>query len=55
MEFLEIYNNLKLEEENKVHYNEDQKSAIKKALENKITIISGGPGTGKTTTINAIV
>jgi len=44
-----------LENEAKVHYNEDQKSAIKKALENKITIISGGPGTGKTTIINAIV
>ncbi len=38
-----------------VTYNEDQKNAIKKALENKITIISGGPGTGKTTIINAIV
>lgn len=45
----------KLEEDNHVTYNEDQKSAIKKALENKITIISGGPGTGKTTIINAIV
>ena len=45
----------KLEEDNHVIYNEDQKSAIKKALENKITIISGGPGTGKTTIINAIV
>ena len=44
-----------LEEEVNVKYNEDQKSAIKKSLENKITIISGGPGTGKTTIINAIV
>ena len=45
----------KLEDEEKVVYNEDQKKAIKTALENKITIISGGPGTGKTTIINAIV
>jgi len=44
-----------LEEFNGVSYNEDQKNAIKKALENKVTIISGGPGTGKTTIINAIV
>lgn len=44
-----------LEEEFDVHYNEDQKNAIRKALENKVTIISGGPGTGKTTIIKAIV
>lgn len=45
----------KLEEEFNVSYNEDQRKAIKNALENKVTIISGGPGTGKTTIINAIV
>ena len=36
-------------------YNEDQRNAIKTALNNPITIISGGPGVGKTTIINAIV
>ena len=38
-----------------VKYNEEQKTAIRTALNNRITIISGGPGTGKTTIINAIV
>ncbi len=46
---------LELENQSQVKYNSDQKNAIRKALENKITIISGGPGTGKTTIINAIV
>lgn len=43
--------------EKKLHitYNDDQKMAITSALNNNITIISGGPGTGKTTIINAIV
>lgn len=44
-----------LEESVHVNYNNDQKHAIRTALENSITIISGGPGTGKTTIINAIV
>lgn len=45
----------KLEEKLKIDYNETQEKAIKSALNNNITIISGGPGTGKTTIINAIV
>ncbi len=35
-------------------YNEEQLEAIKKALEKNILIVTGGPGTGKTTIIKAI-
>lgn len=45
----------KLEKKLNITYNDDQKKAIITALNNNITIISGGPGTGKTTIINAIV
>ena len=38
-----------------VKYNVDQKKAIKNALINRVSIITGGPGTGKTTIINSIV
>lgn len=50
--------------ENKIHqlelvsgitYDESQKSAIMKALNNNLTIITGGPGTGKTTIVKCIV
>ena len=44
-----------LEIKNKIKYNEYQKSAICGALNNSVSIISGGPGTGKTTIVNAIV
>lgn len=44
-----------LEEFNGIIYNDKQRLAIKKALENNILIITGGPGTGKTMIIKAIV
>ena len=44
-----------LEERNGIKYDKVQKNAIKKAITNNVTIITGGPGTGKTTIIKAIV
>jgi len=44
-----------LEKESGITYNDKQKDAIKKALTNNIVIITGGPGTGKTTIIKALI
>lgn len=44
-----------LEKSSGIVYNEKQKEAITKALINNLLIITGGPGTGKTTIIKAIV
>jgi exodeoxyribonuclease V alpha subunit len=38
-----------------ITYNEEQLMAIKSALNNKISVITGGPGTGKTQTIRGII
>lgn len=44
-----------VESMNKLNYSEVQKKAIINSLTNNISIITGGPGTGKTTIINAVV
>lgn len=38
-----------------IEYADLQKKAIKEALEKGILVLTGGPGTGKTTTLNAII
>lgn len=37
-----------------INFSENQKVAIKASLQSKISVITGGPGTGKTTIINGI-
>jgi exodeoxyribonuclease V alpha subunit len=44
-----------LEKENDIKYNEKQRLAIKSSFLKNILVITGGPGTGKTTIIKAIV
>ena len=46
---------LELESNSNIDYNGKQEEAIISALTNNVTIITGGPGTGKTTIIKAIV
>ncbi|MDO4977674.1 MAG: ATP-dependent RecD-like DNA helicase [Eubacteriales bacterium] len=46
---------LSLEEENDLHMDELQKMAVEKAMTEGVVIVTGGPGTGKTTTINRMI
>ncbi len=44
-----------LEDSDGISLAEEQKHAVRAAVENNILVITGGPGTGKTTTINTII
>ncbi|MDD6156634.1 MAG: ATP-dependent RecD-like DNA helicase [Lachnospiraceae bacterium] len=44
-----------IEKETEMELDEHQLEAVKEAVRNGLLIITGGPGTGKTTTINAII
>lgn len=44
-----------IEKNTKIELDDIQKTAVKTAVENGLMVITGGPGTGKTTTINTII
>ena len=44
-----------VEKELGIQYDTIQKQAICDAIQNKVFILTGGPGTGKTTVINGII
>ena len=44
-----------IEGEDGIKFANKQREAIKESIENGVVVITGGPGTGKTTTINAII
>ena len=45
----------KIEQRLNIELDEIQKEAVKKTVQNGLVVITGGPGTGKTTTINTII
>jgi exodeoxyribonuclease V alpha subunit len=44
-----------LEQTMGITFDEKQRQAVKTSLENSITLLTGGPGTGKTTTLKAMI
>lgn len=43
------------EEKNNIHFHEEQKNAIINSINSGVSVITGGPGTGKTTIIKCII
>ena len=50
-----IYNKMRVAKPSGIELNEDQQRGILTCLQNKITIITGGPGTGKTTLVKNLI
>lgn len=53
IDFLDAFN--KVEEMSTITFSEKQKEAIMTALSEPVTVITGGPGTGKTTILKALI
>jgi len=51
----EIYTKLRVTQHDDIQLNEDQQQGILTVLQHKVTIITGGPGTGKTTLIKKLL
>lgn len=43
------------ERDNKINLNTEQRTAVERSINNGISVITGGPGTGKTTILNCIL
>lgn len=44
-----------IEKENRITYAPEQRETLRRALDSRVLIITGGPGTGKTTTVRGII
>jgi exodeoxyribonuclease V alpha subunit len=50
-----IYADMRSPHDKEIHLNENQQMGVMTALQNKITLITGGPGTGKTTLLKKLL
>ncbi len=51
----QIYQSLRAPKDNEIFLNDDQQEGILACLQNKVAVITGGPGTGKTTLIKKLL